>query len=194
MRVRQRTVRRKTNKHDELTREVLQALPAALNDPMLVYRSPSDPGAHAIVTSIPTRDGPVTAYFSIRQDQHGENVLDAKTIFGKKTGEILEELEKLPPGGIAYANEKAFDGWLASQARSALSGTSHQHQQAAESLRGFFHTGNEDATVSPTNPAETERPAGISPVLTTEEAANPAPSTGAKNGGREVVPMTRLRL
>lgn len=137
MLIRQSTVRRKTAKHDELTEEVLKGLPDALNSPMAVYTSPGDKKAHAILTTIPTSQGPVTAYFSVRDYGQGD-MLEAKTVFGKDPGQILPELIQAQKDGlISYTNKEAFDNWSA-QARGLLADASHQHHQAIEGLRQFF--------------------------------------------------------
>lgn len=138
IRMRQRTVRRKSGKHSELTKDVLQALPSAIQSPMAVYVSPGDAKSHAVVTSIPTPTGPVTGYFSVRLDSAGENVLDTKTVFGKPPSEIIAEIKRAKVAGEVYTNETAFNEWLASQARGVDSDTSHQHQATIEGLKELF--------------------------------------------------------
>ncbi|WP_113961789.1 hypothetical protein [Roseimicrobium gellanilyticum] len=86
-------VRKKRGKHSELTEEVMKKFPEAMDYPMLVYVSPWDRKAHSIVTSLATSQGPLTAYFTVH-GREGQQVLEAKTLFGKEPGELLAEIRE----------------------------------------------------------------------------------------------------
>jgi hypothetical protein len=144
LRVRQSRIRKKTTKHHELTREVMTALPRAMQRPALVYVSPEDGKAHALVTTIPTSKGPITGYFTVRADSSGAPVLDAKSIFGKDPGEILAEVRRVKEaGGTVHVNEQALNELLATQVRGVLSETSRQHQLAVEGLNSLLGSDSE---------------------------------------------------
>lgn len=138
LRVRQSTVRRKRSKHPELTQEALASLPAALQNPMLVYVSPGDQKANVIVTTLQTSNGPITAYFTVREHS-GTAVLEAKTVFGKDTAMLLAELRQAQASGtITHANKSAFDSWLAQGDGPVRNEASIQLSQAVEGLKEFF--------------------------------------------------------
>jgi hypothetical protein len=131
----------------------LQRLPDSLNDPMLVYISPGDKKAHAIVTSIATSQGPVTAYFTQRV-RDGVNVLEAKTVFGKDAAELLAEAREAESRGlVTLKNKGAFDSWIAQNA-GIVSDTAGQHTPAIEGLSQIFQKEGESQASLSTGPTD----------------------------------------
>jgi hypothetical protein len=135
--IRQKKLGKKRRAHPELTQQVLEGLPAAIQDPVAVFISPGDGKAHGIITTIPTPQGPVTAYFALR-NQFGETALEAKSIYGRQPYEVLTELKQAEAKGlISYTNKAAFEKWAA-QAAGTANVAADQHTQVLEDLRELF--------------------------------------------------------
>lgn len=79
----------------------------------------------------------MTAYFTVR-DHFGTSVFEAKSIYGRLPGKILEELRQSKnQGKLVYRNEAAFEVW-ATQAAAAVSGAAVPIHPNLEDLRKLF--------------------------------------------------------
>nr|WP_246431042.1 hypothetical protein [Prosthecobacter dejongeii] len=147
LRIRQSKIRKKRGKHSELKLEALKKLPGALNDPMMVYISPGDTKAFSIITTIPTDQGPIAAYFTTREE-NGETALEAKSIYGRMPEFVLTEMKAAESLELLrYKDEKNLQRMAVCSGRwQRKNDASTQHHRFAEGQVSLLNEHEESQT------------------------------------------------
>lgn len=117
MYIKQETVRGKPKdpRHIYPMRKLMR-LPEALEDPVLVHESWTEPGTYVAILDLSHQGESMAAALHFRTTADGVEVTEVASVYPRRTSAIYEAISRTGlPGGVTYYHEQKVRDWLAQQ-------------------------------------------------------------------------------